>query len=412
MRVGDLHAHSAPAPQRGERLQLIDALRAFALFGILQVNIQSYVWGSADPMGFFVHAPRLLDSVAYLLVAVFVQAKFIALFAFLFGFGFALQLRALRRGFAQDGAPETALARAKQVYHRRLWFLLVVGVAHGLLLYYGDVLSMYALCGFIAVRYASARPARLAKVARNWGLVFVTMLLVTAGLFSLPMFLQPTTDGVLPKDVRVAFATYTSGGYLDQLAQRLGDFSTSLLSTFFSGPLVVALFLLGALAARQGWLRHPKRHPKLWRNAMRIGCVGLGLALVGGWLRYQTAAQLSGEVDMLGQTLGLLGIPTLALYLALIIRQQGAPQMRRVTAWLAPAGRMPLTNYLVQSLVLGILLSGWGFGWGATLRTAELALMAFCIVLAQIVASRWWLARFAGGPMETLWRWATYRAAQ
>ena len=73
---------------RHPRLELIDALRAFALFGILQVNIQSFVWGAGDPLGYFAQAPRTADSMAYLLVAMLVSSKFIALFALLFGFGF------------------------------------------------------------------------------------------------------------------------------------------------------------------------------------------------------------------------------------------------------------------------------------------------------------------------------------
>ena len=92
---------------RHPRLELIDALRAFALFGILQVNIQSFVWGAGDPLGYFAQAPRTADSMAYLLVAMLVSSKFIALFALLFGFGFALQFRALHRAMASQvsGAP-------------------------------------------------------------------------------------------------------------------------------------------------------------------------------------------------------------------------------------------------------------------------------------------------------------------
>ena len=82
--------------------------------------------------------------------------------------------------------------------------------------------------------------------------------------------------------------------------------------------------------------------------------------------------------------------------------------MRHAILWLAPAGRMPLTNYLLQSVVMGALLSGWGLGWGATLARAELALLGIAIALVQIVLSRLWVAHFGSGPLETLWRRVTY----
>ena len=77
--------------------------------------------------------------------------------------------------------------------------------------------------------------------------------------------------------------------------------------------------------------------------------------------------------------------------------------------WLAPAGRLALTNYVAQSVAMGLLLSGWGFGLAASLGRTELALLALAIVAAQLIASRAWLARFGEGPMEALWRRSTYR---
>ncbi|MBC7620174.1 MAG: DUF418 domain-containing protein, partial [Candidatus Saccharibacteria bacterium] len=103
--------------QRSERLPLVDALRAFALFGILQVNIQSFVWGLGEPLGFLLPSATAVDTAAYVLVSTLVSSKFMALFAFLFGFGFALQMKSLRR-----------TGNAQRIYRRRLWFLLAVGV--------------------------------------------------------------------------------------------------------------------------------------------------------------------------------------------------------------------------------------------------------------------------------------------
>jgi uncharacterized protein len=103
-----------------------------------------------------------------------------------------------------------------------------------------------------------------------------------------------------------------------------------------------------------------------------------------------------------------LTFPITGLYLALILAKRDTGWMRAVIGWLAPAGRMPLTNYLSQSVLMGLLLSGWGLGGGKDLGVAALALLALGIVVAQVVASRIWIARFGTGPVETLWRRATY----
>jgi len=116
----------------------------------------------------------------------------------------------------------------------------------------------------------------------------------------------------------------------------------------------------------------------------------------------------TGDPALWGFLLMGFGFAATALYLAWFVAQRDAPWMRRAIAWLAPAGRMPLTNYLMQAVILGALLTGWGLGWGAHLGRAELALLALAIVAVQIVVSRWWIGCVGQGPIEALWRRVTY----
>ncbi len=152
------------------RIALIDALRAVALFGILQVNIQSYLWGLGG-LTVFAVPPSAADQAVYLLIATFVSTKFLSLFAFLFGYGFALQMKSLRRAHGERDA--------RRAYRRRLVFLLAIGVMHGTLLYFGDILTTYALCGFVLLLYAASRPRVLARHASRWlwGYVLLSVLL-------------------------------------------------------------------------------------------------------------------------------------------------------------------------------------------------------------------------------------------
>ncbi len=397
--------------QRHSRLELIDALRAFALFGILQVNIQSFVWGAGDPLGYFAQAPRTLDSIAYLLVAILVSSKFISLFAFLFGFGFALQFRSLHRAAKRRACATLALNEAQQAYRRRLWFLLGLGVAHGILLYSGDVLTTYAVCGFVLLKYADMRPARLARAACKWGIACIVFLVtVLGGGGALMEAMGPWDDDAMRETALNNFSLYTTAGYAEQLAQRAGDyFYTQLAVLILMMPMVVTLFLLGALAARLGWLRHPERHPDVWRVAAILGLLGLIGAVIGATLNYRSALATIGNLNLMVELFILFGGATVALYLCMIVKLQHTRTLGAAIAWLAPAGRMPLTNYLMQSVLMGALLTGWGLGLGAVWRHAELSLLAMVIVIAQVTVSRWWIARFQTGPVEALWRKVTYR---
>ena len=391
-----------PQVDGARRIALIDALRAVALFGILQVNILSYLWGPGG-LTVFAEPPSAADQATYLLVATFVSTKFLSLFALLFGYGFALQMRSLRR--------ELDPAAARRAYRRRLWFLLAVGVAHGALLYFGDILTVYALCGFVLVLYAGARPATLAAHARGWLAAYVLIsVLVTIAGSGAARFLTAAEAAALPPEWIDRFETAATGGYADYLAVNAADYvDLTLLALTLSTPYVVGLFVLGALAGRLGWLAHPQRHPRVWRAARRIGWAFLPVAALGAWLSLRASITTPGLASALGFGLTTLSFPLLALYLAALLRWRDAPLVRAGVAWLAPAGRMPLTNYLLQSVAMGVLLSGWGLGWGAALSVAQLALLALAIVAVQIVASRAWIARFGQGPVEALWRRATYR---
>lgn len=387
-----------------ERIEVVDALRAFALAGILQVNIQSFVWGAGDPLGYFEAPPGALDAAVYLLIATFVASKFLSIFAFLFGVGFALQWRSLRRRF------DAAAARA--AYRRRLVFLLAVGVAHGALLYYGDILSAYALLGFLLLHYAQSRPASLAASARRWWLGFALLTVASTAAFEALRLMLPLDDdpAQVPAWALQQRAVYGEAGFVAQLGPRLADYRSVLGSTVLLGvPQIMGLFLLGALAARLGWLARPWRHRRLWRAATWIGIAALPFAAAGAWLNFETMRSSPGDPSAIGYAFVNAGSLAAALYVALFVRLRQRPTMQRLIAWLAPAGRMPLTNYVAQSAAMGLLLSGWGLGLGATLGRAELALLALAIVVAQLALSRAWIARFGQGPLEAVWRKATYR---
>ncbi len=249
--------------------------------------------------------------------------------------------------------------------------------------------------------------------ARAWWLGFALLTVAsTAAIEVLRQVFPPDDDPArVPAWALERLAVYTQGGYLEQIAPRLADYLSILGTVAVLGvPQIMGLFLLGAVAGRLGWLARPQRHPRLWRTAAWIGAAALPFAVAGAWLNFVTMRDSPGNPSAIGVALQNVGAFTACLYVALFVRLGRRQTMRRLIAWLAPAGRMPLTNYIGQSVAMGLLLSGWGLGLGASLGRAELALLALVIVIVQILASRAWIGRFGQGPLEALWRRATYGA--
>jgi uncharacterized protein len=395
----------------GERIEIVDALRALALAGILQVNIQSFVWGSGDPLGAFLTVPSATDVAAHLLVGTFVSGKFISIFAFLFGFGAALQFRSIARALPGTLVGPGRVEGAQAVYRRRLWFLLAVGIAHGVLFYYGDILTFYALCGFILVLFLPWRASRLVRATVIWWIAAVVLMI--AGTVMLDAGREGTEidgESTLPLSTMRAFLTYTEGGFFEQVATRLDDYFGVLLSSLsLSIPQIVGLYLLGVLAGRLGWFARPERHATLWQAASWIGLLALPFAAFGEWLNYEAVRNRPGDPAGVGFLLQFFGSALACFYVAALVRLRNTAPVAALIRWMAPAGRMPLTNYLTQSVLMAFLLSGWGLQLGAELNRTELALLALGIVPAQWAVSRWWITRFGKGPMEAWWARATYR---
>jgi uncharacterized protein len=380
----------------------MDALRGLALLGIVQVNIQSFTWGSGEPLAYLATPPGTGESVLYFLQAAFLEGKFYPIFGFLFGVGMALQMRKLRRRHAH------AAAAARAAYRRRLLILLALGLAHGLLLYSGDVLGTYAACGLIFMALA---PQRLGELRR---FTIAAAGAAAAGML-LPMVIAATLGASpAPQEIPAAAAQaheiYGSAGYVGQLGQRAFDElwqQISVIPTFW--PQVLALFGLGVMAGRLGWLQRPERHRQLWRRAWQIGLwLGLPLSLAGAAMSVAQARTLPGADSGWGAVVLGLGSLLAAAYVAAAVQAFNKPRGAALRRWLAAAGRLSLTNYVGQSVVMGALLSGWGLGLGMHASRGQLAIMAGGIFALQVVASRALLRRYHQGPLEALWRRATY----
>lgn len=394
-------AGGADAAPSARRIAHIDVLRGMAVFGILLVNIWSFVWGFGALRYGAIAEPSWLDRGVVFAVALLAEQKFYPIFAFLFGAGFALQARSLRRRLGDRGRVHAALR------HRFGW-LLGCGMLHGLLVWAGDILTVYGAAGFLLLRLLDARLRLVRASLRNWVLLWLTVLAASVAL-SLPPTGQDAANTrqeqaiAYIEDAQEARDIYTEGTSGEVAAQRLLDYVAVTSGSLLLVPHLMVLFLLGICAVRLGWLTAPQRHALLWRRVRGVGLL-VGLPLNLAWAAAAAveaanplAAPAYGELAYALLPLG--GSLLAAAYVAALLLARGALQ-QRASAWLAPVGRMSLTNYLMQSLLGVCLLQGMALG--AQASPAGLMLAALGIMLLQSLASRWWLSRHAQGPVEWL----------
>lgn len=390
---------AAPSSTRSAR---IDAVRGLAVFGILLINAWGFVYGYTSlRYGVMMDTAGAMDRLAVFFSAAFAEQKFYPVFAFLFGAGYALQMQSLERAHGPD--------EAARIYRRRLKWLLAVGILHGTLLWFGDILTAYAATGFWLLAVDTNRNRGLAGALKLVIGVNLFLLLLTAAFI---VIVATMDDHDTAASALSAHQVYTRGSYAEVALARLKDFGANVAGFWLFLPRLALLFMGGVWAVRRGWLTDPGAHRRLWRRVLLAGLlVALPLNLWWGYAALSLAldpATESSAVYLPSILLEVSGPALGAAYVAAFMLAGERP-MAAAAAWLAPVGRMALTNYLLQSLVCGLLLHAYGLGLGAAVSRAQLLGVAGAVMLCQLLVSRWWMARFSQGPVEALWRRFTYR---
>ncbi len=389
---------------RHPRSQRIDIVRGIAVFGILLINVWGFIYGHG--LRFGVPGPdiALIDQAVIYFCSAFGDSKARPLFAFLFGVGFSLLMDRLCQN-------EGGVEQARQVYQRRLRWLLACGVLHGLLLWSGDILTWYALIGFWLLRFAGKRTSdmqqSLHRVVILCAVVYIPFVLVLLLFGRDTLAIQNTAL----HDTHRYHALLTLGSWVDVASVRIEGYLLNTTAGILFAPELALLFLLGAIAARRGWLTRPERFRAGWRRARLMGLlVGLPLNLWYGATSLEAALYPAGAdsnlvLDMIVNTFA---GPLLSVAVLAQVMLMGPAATIAIGRWLAPVGRMALTNYLMQSVFYVLLFQSTGLALGARLSHAGVFLVCLAIMGFQLLFSRWYLRRHALGPMEALWRRYTY----
>ncbi|MFC9775735.1 DUF418 domain-containing protein [Paenibacillus chitinolyticus] len=378
-----------------ERIIALDIIRGFALLGIFLVNMPTF---SGSEFAVYHGADRWLR----LLFDLFVQGKFYLIFSFLFGLGFYIFMsRAEQKGFGPG------------LFRRRLLALLLIGFLHLALFWRGDILTLYAITGFLLPVFYRMKT----ETVRKWGLLLaLSYLLLILGLPALIVALvayakggiDPSLGGPLYTEAEAAASlhAFRTLSWPDWLAWHWrSEVWDSLSSQLSMLPVVLGMFLLGLAAGRSGLLHDVSAHRERWRKIRSRG-LALSLPLLAA---IAAIYAIGAETDLSLVTFFLVymsGFTLAFVYIACLALLLENPLWQRRLRFLQPYGRMALTNYLSQTVLCVVLFLGFRLYGQVNLWQGTL----LCLVIypLQIAFSAFWLKRFRYGPVEWLWRKWTY----
>lgn len=390
--------------QTKARVQSLDIVRGFALLGILLMNIQSFSMPEAAYLnptayGDFNGINWWVWSLSHILV----DSKFMAMFSLLFGAGVLLFCEHL----------EARQGNSFFIHYRRMFWLMIFGLLHAHLIWSGDVLFLYAVCGFWIYF------CRNLSVRSLW-IFGISLLLVGWGLNAFTQFglnymnaeeiaLMKSEWAPSAAQLQAEIDAYT-GTWMEQFAIR--SEAALFLETFVLIYLMIwrggGMMLIGMALYKQGVFTGQLSNRTTLRNATLTLVTGFAIVIygvvynMGHNFQFEMSQFAGSQFNYIGSVLVAIGY----VYLFVWIVQKGF--LTGLTRRLAAVGRMAFTNYIAQSVIATTIFYGVGFGLFGTFERWEQLLVVIGIWSIQLIVSPLWLARFRYGPLEAVWRMLTY----
>ncbi|MCD8777031.1 DUF418 domain-containing protein [Mammaliicoccus sciuri] len=370
-----------------QRIFSIDALRGFSLLGILLMNILTfaYPYQIINPFEFFQHQ----DGAWFKISSLFIIASFYPIFAFLFGYGLSIMY-------------QNSLDKGLNYYPmitRRLLFLLLLGIIHGVFIFYGDILSTYALLGLIAIIFVRLKP-QYTLVALSIGIgIFVL-------LYLLPMILLKDVTQIESfvglQELERVNNILSSADYVSIIGFNLKYFGMNIANAILVGPFsILPIMLFGIYAHQINWFNKIKQHKNLY---MVIGVVvlilGLAIKMIQIVLEGSVTSQLMSQM---------IGGPIVALsYIMFFVILCEDQTVRKILTPLQSIGKLSLTTYISQSIICILIFYGVGLNYYGKLPVLTIYIIGIVIYCVQLILSYLYLLKFKQGPLEKLWRKVTY----
>ena len=393
----------------GQRIATLDIVRGIAVMGILAMNIVAFAMpfqAYMNPIAYGMESGA--DLASWVFSFIFIDGKMRGLFSFLFG---ASTLLVIER------AKATGMSPARVHYARMIW-LLVFGLIHFYFIWFGDILSAYALIGFLLYFFRNLSVRALII----WGVALVvvqSLLFGAIGASALFLSQAAVQPGATPemiegwRSMQEGFAPLVGpelaaklalfqGPWLGLVHERLEGWYEPFANTFFFGWETLAYMLFGMAALKSGFFRGewPVARYRKW------ALVGFGIGVPAyallAWMliRDNFSVPMIFAVSMAATTpFRPLMIVAIAALVILLTRKGGGLVPR-----IAAAGRAAFTNYLGTSILMTTLFYGYGFGLYGTLSRVELWLLVVAMWALMLLWSKPWLDRYRYGPFEWLWR--------
>lgn len=406
----DQAAATQPAPpplapiQQSERIGSIDVLRGIAVLGILLMNIQSFsMIGAAYFNPMCAGEPTPANWWTWAIVHVIADQKFMTIFSMLFGAGLVV------------GGERAKAARRPWIlaHYRRMVALMLIGVAHAYLLWYGDILFLYAICGMVLVWCRNWRPRTLLIC----GCIVIAIgsgISIFHGL-SVPFWTQHEREEVAAafepdeQDIEQEIEDY-QGSWRQQNGNRwpVARYSQTWLNLEWGIWRAGGLMLAGMALFKWGVFSATRSRRFYLMLIVAAVLMGYPLVIRGviGFIRHDYEPLY---LMFLGIQFNYWGSLFVALgYVGAVMLLCQAFVGRAPLRILSNVGRMALSNYLLETIICTLIFYGHGLGYFGEVSRVQQLWVVFGIWILLLVFSSLWLARFRYGPFEWLWRCVTY----
>ncbi len=376
-----------------ERISSIDILRGFALLGIVVVNALGFNASFFNFGGYYGSLPDPDQQQFYNVFISLTADKFIFLFSFLFGYGIYMQYNKFQDNNQPFG----------HFFSRRMMVLAMFGIAHAVLLWAGDILLPYAIAGIIVFALRKA-PTFLQLLLAAFFYFFVFFWLSAENWLVLPDSMSSLCRECLENAKNV----YANGNYFDILQLRLHEYADFRnINLFYYLPKIIGLTLFGFVASKKLLHKRVATYKVRWMVVLAL----VAVAAVVIYLKYETVFAIEGPFAAAAYMAGyeLMNLFVASTYLIFILLVASFPTPAQLLKPFALMGRMSLTNYLMQSLILGIVFYGWGFGLFGQANVMMVVEIALAVYVFQIIVNIVWFRFYDSGPLEKVWRRWSYR---
>jgi uncharacterized protein len=365
-----------------------DALRGFALLGILMVNIPFMALSSDEGARGEWAQGFANGSATWIMVAIF-AGKFYLLFSFLFGYSSSYIIKNERAN--------------KGRWIKRCFALMAFGAIHFTFLWHGDIIFLYGLFGILLLAFMF----RTDRVIQIWTRVIYSVSAVLITFIGISFLIG---ERLFPEEFDSAYIeprlneVLRSGSYVESISPRLELWAFGLIfGIFLQGGMAFAAFLLGMRLARSNFLSDQIDELQNSRMIKRGLIFGLPIQMIAATIlvRNEQSGDPYEGIYLSSLFLGFLSAPLLSMTYVGIIRKLAHTKPSAVS-WMIPAGRMSLTVYISQSVITSLIFGPWGLGLFQELETWMVLILAVVIWLFLVYLSRIWLKRFSQGPLEKL----------